>query len=203
MSVFLGSNQIKQIYLGSNKVSKMYLGSNFIYGGATLTYNFMPDSKTEAYLTSVSNIPADGIVSVPEQVLIIDSDEKPFLCSVVGIGYQAFAAYSSIKQVILPETLKYIDASAFYLCSGLQKINIPGFVEAIGHNYTDSGITTLGYTFDGCKNLSSVTFDNTSGWIVKKTGENPVSISPSDLKNTAIAATYLNTVYMAYRWEHN
>lgn len=202
MSVFLGSNQIKQIYLGSNKVSKMYLGSNFIYGGATLTYKFMPDSKTEAYVTSVSNIPADGIVSVPEQVLIIDSDEKPFLCSVVGIGYQAFYAHTLIKQIILPETLKYIDAHAFVYCSGLQKINIPATVEAIGHNYTSSDITMFGYAFDGCQNLSSVTFDDTSGWSVKKTGEDSINISPSDLKNTAMAATYLNTVYMAYRWEH-
>lgn len=202
MSVFLGDKRIRYAYIGSKKVSKIYLGSHLIYGDQVLEYDFMPKggvANKQVYVVKASYIPADGIIRIPEKVLMIDPDGKPIECNVVCIQYQAFWGWPSIKQVILPDGLIYIDQAAFYQCYGLQKINIPRSVKEIGGNNVISG-SSVGSVFAGCKNLTSATFDNTSGWSVQPYAGAAEKISATDLEDPTIAVGYLKTKYVYMRW---
>ncbi|MCI6672369.1 MAG: leucine-rich repeat domain-containing protein [Prevotella sp.] len=64
-------------------------------------------------------IPEDGIIT-------LDS-------SITGIGAQAFQE-TPLRSIILPSTLKHIDANAFAYCNLLQSIVIPNGVERLGES---------------------------------------------------------------------
>ncbi len=203
MSVFLGSNQIKQIYLGSNRVFKMYLGSNVIYEGVILHYHFMPktgETDREVYFSG-GNSGSKEIISIPERVLMTTSGGIPVECSVVAtypFGFSSLGLYGP-KQIELPETLKYIDNNSFSYNDKLEKINIPTSVKIIGGNKSDPDGTLFGYSFYKCKSLTSVTFDDTSGW--KITGASITSKQlENDLKDPVTAAAYLRQAYVDKVW---
>lgn len=203
MSVFLGSNQIKQIYLGSNRVSKMYLGSNVIYEGVVLHYHFMPKTgevDKEVYFSGGKS-GGKEIISIPEKVLMTTSGGIPVECSVVAtypFSFSPLGLYGP-KQIKLPETLKYIDNNSFSNNNKLEKINIPTSVKIIGGNKSDPDGTSFGYSFYNCKSLTSVTFDDTSGWEI--TGASITSKQlENDLKDPVTAAAYLRQVYVNKVW---
>jgi hypothetical protein len=57
-------------------------------------------------------------------------------------------------------------------------------------------VTSIGsYAFNGCSGLTSVKFENTSGW---EAGSS--SLSSSNLSNTSTAANYLKYTYYKYTW---
>lgn len=60
----------------------------------------------------------------------------------LDIGEAAFAGCSSLTEIRLPETLRYISSYAFYECTSLQDIEIPGSVTLID-NYAFSWCTSL------------------------------------------------------------
>lgn len=211
MSIYLGNNQIRQVYLGDKKVSKMYLGSQLIYSGQNLVYTFVPETgelNREVFVSNAKTISSDGIVSIPEYVEMISSDNKPIMCAVVGVGINpntlvgAFTYDNRVKEVILSDNIRFIDALSFHGCNNLLKINIPRTVTEIGGNISNPNSDLRGAAFGACKMLKSVIFENTSGWRIKE-GTSYSSISSSDLENPAIAATYLNVVYQNNYWIHN
>ena len=62
-------------------------------------------------------------------------------------------------------------------------------------------VTSIGYSaFYDCQSLTSVTFENTSGWWVSEssTATSGKSISSSSLSDTSSAAAYLNDAYAGY-----
>ena len=63
------------------------------------------------------------VISVPEKV-----NGKP----VTVIGKKAFAWYPYLEQVILPDSVKTIDAMAFKYCQHLTSINLPQNLQTIG-----------------------------------------------------------------------
>ena len=88
---------------------------------------------------------------------------------VTDIGNSAFAGFTSLESVILPESLTAIGSNAFIGCSSLKSVNIPEKVRIIGDgafkdctqlrnaNLTCS-VTEIGqYTFKGCSVLNIVT----------------------------------------------
>lgn len=79
-----------------------------------------------------SGICAENPQSVPEAItephIIPDKIND---CPVVAIEEYAFA-FAPYAEIVLPETMKYIDTYAFYQCSHLQKINFPASLEFIG-----------------------------------------------------------------------
>ena len=78
------------------------------------------------------------------------------------------AYFSSIKSVVIPNTITSIDNKAFYRCTGLTSITIPDTVTSIGGGAFSgcsglisctigSGITSIGdYAFWGCSGLTSI-----------------------------------------------
>lgn len=60
-------------------------------------------------------------------------------CDVVAIAASAFS-HSPMKEIILPDTIKFIEANAFYNCIYLEKINFPEGLEFIGPMAFDSTV---------------------------------------------------------------
>ncbi len=77
--------------------------------------------------------------------------------TLTSLPFRAMAFYdemglpvnTSLKTVILPETLTTIGNSAFAMCTNLQEINIPASVHTLGR-----------WMFEGCAKLSSVMIPN-------------------------------------------
>lgn len=95
--------------------------------------------------------------------------------TVTTIGTTAFSGCEQLETAELPEELKEIPAAAFYNCVKLGNISIPSGVTKIGKNaFFSSGLSSIVLpagiltidegAFEGCKNLESVTFqDSVSG----------------------------------------
>ncbi len=81
-----------------------------------------------------------------------------------SISYSAFSECSSLKQIELPEGLKYIYSRAFQYCSKLSKVNIPTSVTKIGSSaFYNSAVLDNTIAINGIKYMD--------GWLVwSKTG---------------------------------
>lgn len=66
---------------------------------------------------------------------------------ITGIADKAFTYSSTLKRVVLPDTLKEIGERAFFNCTNLTSVTIPDSVTTIGKR-----------AFDGCTGLTSVQF---------------------------------------------
>lgn len=72
------------------------------------------------------------------------------LCTKISkIGERAFQNCTSLKEIILPASIRIIDEYAFYGCSSLQSVNFQDLTE-LGYIYR--------YAFAGCKSLVSIDF---------------------------------------------
>lgn len=87
---------------------------------------------------------------------------------VTVIGERAFYDCSQITEIILPNTLKEIGASAFGYCTSLNKIEIPSCTRVLDYAFSGctalkeitlpDGIVSLGsYLFENCNSLKKVT----------------------------------------------
>lgn len=124
-----------------------------------------------------------GIVVVPSTF-----NGKP----VVGIGFAAFSLCKDLTQVILPESVTVIEASAFSYCDNLSSINIE-HVNVIGSSAFEQcdslqsivigdGVTIIeAFTFNSCDNLFSVVL-----------GENVQSIDRQAFSFTPLSSVTLN-----------
>ena len=117
-----------------------------------------------------------GIGTCTDADVIIPATYKTLPVTAIGnnafdtFGNNAFDSYSSLKSVIIPDSVTSIGDEAFYNCDGLTSIRIPDSVTFLGirafrwcNNLVSvvigDGITTiLGGTFDGCNGLTSITF---------------------------------------------
>ena len=117
-------------------------------GGGTLTFE-------DGHAESAVIVGYTG-KSVPHKVIIpsVITDAKR---DVTGIGDEAFYQLSTIKEIVLPDTVTYIGKFAFAGCTALESIVIPESVEYIDEN-----------AFYGCTSLKSVTFKGTA---VKSIGD--------------------------------
>lgn len=71
------------------------------------------------------------------------------------IGYKAFAAEQSLKELILPQNIKIIKQKAFLDCVQLKQIALPSTIEEIG----------LG-AFSGCDALESISMERNANYAV-------------------------------------
>lgn len=67
--------------------------------------------------------------------------------AVTTIGYYVFYYCTNLMSVTIPDDVTSIGRMAFYGCSGLTSVTIP------------DNVTSIGYVFNGCDNLTSVTFE--------------------------------------------
>ncbi|MBO4704644.1 MAG: leucine-rich repeat protein [Spirochaetaceae bacterium] len=103
--------------------------------------------------------------------------------NVTFIGRQAFAD-CGLTSITLGNSVINIERQAFEGCEYLTCLTIPASVLNIGS-----------YAFTQCSSLTSVTFENTTGWSAGDT-----AISSEDLSNTTTAATYLTDTYLDCDW---
>ena len=106
-------------------------------------------------------------IETPTTVRLISADAditKVLLCETIDyegnsytltyIGEEAFKDCSSLKSVIIPNSVTSIEYGAFKDCSSLKSVIIPNSVTSIG-----------GWAFEGCSSLTSVTIPNSVTWI--------------------------------------
>ena len=108
-----------------------------------------------------------GIGTCTDADVIIPATYKTL--PVTAIGNNAFDGYSSLKSVIIPDSVTSIGAYAFEDCSGLTNITIPDSVTSIGGcafryctsltNITipDSVTSIESYAFFECSSLTNIT----------------------------------------------
>ena len=75
---------------------------------------------------------------------------KADLTGATNITYYAFAFQTNITEVIIPETVKLINVSAFYCCTALENVKIYPGVTQIGNQ-----------AFDTCISLKNITIPDT------------------------------------------
>ena len=88
---------------------------------------------------------------------------------VTGIGMHAFAEYTSLKSVSMPESMTWIGNGAFAGCTGLEQVEFSPNLTTIGPNsfYSCNGLTSVvvpdkvtsieSLAFFGCLKLESIT----------------------------------------------
>lgn len=81
------------------------------------------------------------------------TDLSTLLSQYQTIGYKAFAAEQSLKELILPQNIKAIKSKAFLDCIHLKRIVLPGTIESIG----------IG-AFSGCDALESLVLDRNNNY---------------------------------------
>ena len=96
---------------------------------------------------------------------------------IAGVGSEAFSGCSSLKTVILGDSIGSLGDKAFYQCSSLQEIAIPDSVKSVG-TYCFSGCSALtnvelgnsvatinNYAFRNCSSLPEITLPQAVTWV--------------------------------------
>ncbi|MBQ8721708.1 MAG: leucine-rich repeat domain-containing protein [Paludibacteraceae bacterium] len=107
--------------------------------------------------------------------------------SIKTIGNRAFYGCSSLESIILPDSLKEIHPQAFENCTSLKSIIIPNTIREIGER-----------TFYGCSSLESIIIPNQVNFIHESTFENCTSlknITIHDNLNFVAANAFANTAW--------
>lgn len=131
-----------------------YMGSDAFLDTAWLRYYPKGLVMLGKTLVGVSGTLDEGEVEIPDGTVLIAVD--------------AMEDQQNITSVKLPESIRYIGASAFVNCSKLKEINLPnGLIELGTGAFTCSGLTSVvlpdnikrigEYTFKGCGDLTEVT----------------------------------------------
>ena len=83
------------------------------------------------------------------------ADLSALLSQYQVIGYKAFAADQTLRELILPQTVKKIKPKAFFNCVHLKKVVLPPTIEEIGAG-----------AFSGCEALESISMDRNANYTV-------------------------------------
>lgn len=128
---------------------------------------------------------------------------------VTEIGGFAFSECTSLTNIIISDSVERIGVYVFSDCGNLESVIIGDSVEGIGYDFDNcvKDHHIYGFTvFDGCYNLTSVTFKDPSGWravsdapmlfpdgeIVWVVTEIPIAETSFDLSDHETAADFLS-----------
>ena len=168
-SWFSGKSSIKEVILGENVKA---IGDAAFSTCSSLTSITIPENSQ---LTSIGdrafeNCSGITSITIPNSITEIGHEtfigcdelfQVTFDCANIGSW---FSGKSSIKEVILGESVKAIGDYAFSGCSGITSINIP------------EGVTSMGYgAFNGCESLAEVHINSIEAWCEISFGGNPLS----------------------------
>ena len=112
-----------------------------------LTYGLNSD-RTGYIVTGYENIADGGEVVIPDKHNNGTNGEK----FVVGINTAAFSRCTSLRSIVIPDSVTSIGSGAFYGCTGLKSITIP-----------DSVTSIYSQAFNGCSSLESITLPFVGG----------------------------------------
>ena len=154
-------------------IAALILTASFIstaVQAATVTIDSLTyETNEEDSTASVTDCPENftGAVTIPSSITV---DGTAY--TVTSIGWNAFSYCTSLKEIVLPDSVASIGNSAFYCCTSLTEIVIPDSVTFIGRSafaYCDSlthvtlgsGVTSIGEdAFYDCTSLTHVTLGN-------------------------------------------
>lgn len=135
--------------MGQKIQLKVLIFLGLFYSQTSFAYDFEVDGIYYTLDTSTSTVYVDkgnysGVITIPSSVTYNNKT-----LNVTYIGKEAFSSCKDLKQVIIPETIKRIEESAFS-GSGIENLVIP------------YGITTIRrYLCSGCRNLVKVVLPET------------------------------------------
>lgn len=173
---------------------------DYAFAGGGLTSITIPKNVTEIGSMAFASCPLSstsvasgnsvyteysyGIYKGTELVVGSSYLYQSIMAGTTTIGEGAYYGRATLPKITIPSSVKYINENAFYGCTSLETITIPSSVTRIDKNaFSGSGLT-------------SVTFENTSGWAI----EDGNTLSSSDLANTTTAKTYLTSTYSDCVW---
>lgn len=154
--------------------------------GHSLLFKQKKDSE-KLCLIGYENFKTPVKVVIPSQITI-----KGKSYPVVEIGEHAFIDCINLTEVIIPETVKYIRAAAFWNCNRLASLNIPQSVRNIGNEafgFCDSLTEVFipetvydidGAIFPGCNNLQSIVVADGNKFYDSREGCNAIIDSNTD-----------------------
>lgn len=120
----------------------------------SLGYTVVGNQKPSPNDNSIDNI-EDGKPLIKGEVSFGTIVKKDELLKYESIGYKAFASNCQIAEIDVPENITRIYPKAFLNCSGLKKVTLSRYLEAIGRG-----------AFDGCIHLDEILIDNNPNYTV-------------------------------------
>lgn len=156
-------------------LSTLTIGNGTIFSTAKDNNSFVVSADSSYangylyYIKSNNKITITGAGASASEIAMIPSEIDG--CPVEKIGNDAFYSSTSLKRVVLPNTIKYIGDNAFTFCYNLESINIPSSIIEIGSNAFNScykiesvslpaTLQKMGLNvFRDCHNLSLVQFN--------------------------------------------
>lgn len=138
----------------------------------SVKYKLSDDGYGTRYVSAVDCLASSGIVTMPDSITFTECPQSlRGTYPVVSIGEDCFYGIGSenITNIILPNTLKTIEKSAFEGCSGISNITLPNSLTSIDQwAFAETGITAITIPdsitllkndcFRDCHNLASITF---------------------------------------------
>lgn len=142
-----------------------------------LWYRLMPENGVAEVIPQPGNIPITITSKHPKTKVVIPDfityypdalSNTSYECEVVGIAAEAFYGDEHLTEVVLPQSLHYINMMAFGECKKLKSIDLPSGINAICQQafYGCTALTSVvlpdslhaigSGAFDGCKKLKKV-----------------------------------------------
>ncbi len=157
------------------------------------------------------------LIKTAEKLLIAgcNSSVIPTDGSVTSIDNYAFAEYTELTSVTIPDSVTNIGDGAFAGCAGLMSITISNSVTSIGYGTFDrciglssitipnSVISIERYAFMNCSGLTSITFENTANWYYTENEsdwKDLINGTLADMSTASENAIYFKDTYKAYYW---
>lgn len=99
------------------------------------------DNADTAYVSGVSDesLPADGKVTVPDQVTV----EGKLQFTVTEIGTGSFAGKNGITSVVIPQTVQNIASGAFTGCENLKEVYLTAYTDFDGFTVAEDAFGTV------------------------------------------------------------
>lgn len=98
-------------------------------------YDDFHNEKLEQYFDGVEGFDRDEEFVIKNGILVKYNGNRNYIKvpdGVIGIGSGVFYYKSNLKEVVLPNSILFIDYNAFSNCTGLETINLPNGLQCIG-----------------------------------------------------------------------
>ncbi len=144
-NAFSGCRNLTTLTIGSGLSS---IG-NYAFGDCTSLSTITVDSDNPVYYSPEGS---NAIIVKNSKALVVGCQATDIPVGVESIGYYAFYGCSSLNSITIPGSVLDIYPYAFYGCKNLTSVTIQNGVE---NQYI------MSYAFAGCENLASVTIPST------------------------------------------